>query len=66
MFFLIPLTAFIFYLMFRKNTYYIQHLVFVLHLQSVIFILLIFFNLVKLFLDNEIISILTHIAAKFF
>ncbi|NOX84404.1 MAG: DUF3667 domain-containing protein [Chlorobi bacterium] len=66
MFFLIPLTALIFYLMFRKGTYYIQHLVFVLHLQSVMFILFIFFNLVKLLINNGFVSALNFLAFLFF
>ncbi len=53
MFVLMPLTALIFYLMFFKNTFYIQHLVFVLHLQSAMFILFIVFNLVELGIDND-------------
>jgi len=58
MFILMPLTAFIFFLMFYKGTYYIQHLVFVLHLQSLIFILFVVFNLVELLIDNTFISML--------
>lgn len=53
MFVLLPLTAFIFYLMFLNNTFYIQHLVFVLHLQSAMYILFIVFNLVELGIDNS-------------
>ena len=66
MFFLIPLTALIFYLMFYKGTYYIQHLVFVLHLQSVMFILFIFFDLIELVIDNNFISFLNVVAFLFF
>jgi len=53
MFVLMPLTALIFYLMFFKNTFYIQHLVFVLHLQSAMYMLFIVFNLVELGIDNN-------------
>jgi len=53
MFILMPLTALIFYLMFFKNTFYIQHLVFVLHLQSAMYMLFIVFNLVELGIDND-------------
>lgn len=53
MFVLMPLTALIFYLMFFKNTFYIQHLVFVLHLQSAMYLLFAFLNLVELGLNND-------------
>ena len=39
MFFLLPVIALIFLLLFYKNSYYIHHLVFTIHLQSVIFII---------------------------
>jgi len=39
MFVLLPAIAFIFFLLFYRNSYYIQHLVFTLHLQSIIFII---------------------------
>lgn len=53
MFVLMPLTALIFFLLFMKGTYYIQHLVFVLHLQSAMFILFTVFNLFELLLKSE-------------
>ena len=58
MFILMPLTALIFFLMFYKGTFYIQHLVFVLHLQSLMYILFVVFNLVELLIDNTFISFL--------
>lgn len=65
MFVLMPLTAFIFFLMFYKGTYYIQHLVFVLHLQSLMYILFVVFNLVELLIDNTFISILNYLVFLF-
>lgn len=58
MFILMPLTAWIFYLLFYRNTYYISHLVFVLHLQSMMYILFIIMNLIQLVIDNSLIDIL--------
>lgn len=53
MFVLMPITAFIFYLMFFKNTYYIQHLVFVIHLQSAVYILFILIYIFEFQMDNN-------------
>ena len=53
MFFLMPLTALIFYLLFMKGTFYIQHLVFVLHLQSAMYILFTIFNIVELGVQSD-------------
>ncbi len=47
MFILIPFTALLLFLIFHKGTYYVQHLVFSLHVQSVIFLLLIFHSLLE-------------------
>lgn len=53
MFILVPLTALIFYMLFFKNTLYIQHLVFTIHLQSLMYILFIFVNLFELVVRND-------------
>ena len=58
MFVLMPITALIFYLLFYRRTYYIQHLVFVLHLQSMMFILFICFNLLGLIGDYGFVDLL--------
>lgn len=47
MFILIPLTALIFFALFHKGTYYIQHLVFSIQLQSAVFLLFTIFNLIE-------------------
>ncbi len=58
MFFFIPLTAWIFYLFFRKRYhYYIPHLIFLIHLQTVVFIILTVFSLIRLLYDNDFIFI---------
>lgn len=59
MFVLMPVTALIFFLLFYKDTYYIQHLVFVLHLQSMMFVLFITMNIVELVFKNVFIEVLT-------
>jgi len=56
MFILVPLTALIFYLMFYRNTYYVQHLVFTIHLQSVMYLLFIVINLIELVINNDFID----------
>lgn len=48
MFFLIPLTAFLFFLLFYRNTYYIEHLLFVTYVQSSIFLYAMIFNIIEL------------------
>lgn len=58
MFVLMPLTAFIFYLMFFKNAFYIQHLVFVIHLQSAMYLLFVFLNLIELGFNNNWIDLI--------
>lgn len=52
MFFLVPITALIFLLLFFKGTYYIQHLIFTIHLQSLVFMLFIIINLIELFFQS--------------
>lgn len=59
MFILMPITALLFFMLFYKNTCYIQHLVFVLHLQSLMYIVFSVLNLLELFVYEEVISIAT-------
>lgn len=58
MFVLMPITALLFFMLFSKKTYYIQHLVFVLHLQSMMYILFIIFNLLGMLFNNSFFEIL--------
>jgi hypothetical protein len=58
MFVLMPVTALIFKLLFYRKTYYIQHLVFVLHLQSMMYILFIVLNLLDLIFNDSFIRVL--------
>jgi len=53
MFLLLPLIALILLLLFYKDTYYIQHFVFTLHLQSLIFIIASFSLLLEFFISLE-------------
>jgi hypothetical protein len=65
MFVLVPLTALIFYLMFYKNTFYIKHLVFTIHLQSTMYILFIILNLIEILFKNRFTEILSLILFLF-
>lgn len=58
MFILMPLTALIFFLLFYRNTFYVQHLVFVLHLQSMMYILFILMNVIDLLFKHSSTSLL--------
>jgi|GEM_PF-925262 len=58
LFVLIPIAALILFLFFSKGTYYIQHLVFSFHLQSMIFLVFTFFGIVELFYKADFITIL--------
>ncbi len=58
MFLLLPFVALIFSLIFYKKKYYLENLLFVLHLQSAIFLIGTFFNLIELFYTA---SFLTYI-----
>jgi len=53
MFILIPLTALIFFMLFHKNTYYIEHLIFSIQLQSLVFLLFTIFNLIELLFQSN-------------
>ena len=58
MFILIPLTAFIFFALFYRDTYYIHHLIFSIQLQSLVFLLFTVFNLFELFIDSDVFFII--------
>ena len=58
MFILIPLTALLFFWVFHKGTYYIQHLVFAFHLQSVVFVIFTFSNIIEWFVVNDFVDII--------
>ena len=58
MFILIPLTALIMFLLFRKKTkYYIPNLIFTIHLQSLIFIWMTLFNIIAFIFDFDLLFI---------
>lgn len=57
MFILIPLTALLFFWIFHKGTYYIEHLVFAFHLQAVIFVIFTISNIIEWFIDNDFIDV---------
>jgi hypothetical protein len=61
MFFLVPLTALLFYLLFKKNTFYIEHLIFVIHLQTLFYIIFTILNLLEIFIHAEIMEVVTAI-----
>jgi hypothetical protein len=54
MFVLMPITALLFFALFYKDTFYIQHLVFVLYLQSLMYLLFIVLNLFGFLYDGNI------------
>ena len=56
MFVLIPIMALLLFWIFNRGTYYFQHLVFSFHLQSVIFLLFILFNIIGWFTQIEFVS----------
>ena len=56
MFLLIPFTALILYLLFRKRTFYVQHLIFSFHVQSVVFLIFILYTIVDWFIVSDIID----------
>lgn len=56
MFILVPLTALLLFMFFSKNSYYIEHLIFVIHLQTLIYILFTLFNLLELVVAENIIN----------
>ena len=65
MFVLMPITALIFKLLFYRRTYYIQHLVFVLHLQSMMYILFILLNLLGFIFSDAFVWVLNMLLFLF-
>lgn len=63
MFLLIPATALLFFIFFRKGSYYFQHLIFSFHLQSLVFLYFIFFDLLDWVIKLEF---LTYVKWGFF
>ena len=58
MFILIPLTALIMFLLYRKKTkYYIPNLIFTIHLQSLIFLWLTLFNIIAFIFESDLLFI---------
>ena len=70
MFIFIPLTAWVLYLFFRKRYhYYIPHLIFLIHLQTLIFLILTIFSVIRFLYDGDFITgiefiILTYLVYK--
>ena len=54
MFIFVPLTALIFFLLLRRNTFYIEHLIFVIHLQTLFYLLFSFLNLLEVIINPGI------------
>ncbi len=53
-----PLTAFIFFLFFyKKRSYYYEHLIFIIHLHSILFLTFTLFVLIGLLVDNDFVFI---------
>lgn len=65
MFILIPFTALLFFALFRKNTYYIQHLMFAFHLQSVVFLAFVVDTVLEWFVENSYIDVMFIILLMF-
>jgi hypothetical protein len=59
LFLFIPVNAFLLFILFRRRRpYYIEHFMFVIHLQTAIFIYFTFFNIIDLFYQSEILTVL--------
>lgn len=61
MFIFVPLTALLFFLLFRKDTYYIEHLIFVIHLQTLFYLIFSILNLFDIIVQSTIIEAVTAI-----
>lgn len=61
MFIFIPLTALLFFVLFRRKKYYVEHLVFVLHFQTLVYLLLTLEVLIEIFYSGDILSVLMAI-----
>ena len=58
MFFIMPVAAFVLYLFYgrRKKGYYIENLLFFIHLQTLIFLILTVFNLLELIINSKVLD----------
>ncbi len=59
MFIFVPITAFILFILFRRNSYYIEHLIFVIHLQTLFYMIFTVLNLLELIILPEAIQLVT-------
>lgn len=59
MFVLIPLSALLLFLIFHKDSYYLQHLIFALHFQSFVFLLLMLFEVIGWLFSNDVIVLIS-------
>lgn len=61
MFFFVPLTALLFFLLFKRNSFYIEHLIFVIHLQTLFYLVFSFLNLLEIIINPSIMELITAI-----
>ena len=61
MFFIIPIAAILLFWFFGRGTYYFEHLIFLIHLQSVVFLILIFFGILSHFIPYSYIDLVSSI-----
>lgn len=62
MFIFVPITALLFFLLFRQNTFYIEHLIFVIHIQTLFYLLFTFLNILELIINSNLMKIITVIS----
>ena len=61
MFIFVPLTAFLFFILFRRNSYYIEHLIFVIHLQTLFYLIFTIISVIELVFSGTVIELITAI-----
>lgn len=61
MFFLVPITALLFFLLFGKNSFYIEHLIFVIHLQTLFYLIFTLLNLLEIFINADVMEAITAV-----
>lgn len=61
MFFIMPFAALFLFWFFGRGTYYLEHLIFLIHLQSLVFLIMLFFGLVEYYLPFSFISSIEEI-----
>jgi len=61
MFFLLPIVALILSLIFYRKKYYIENLLFVIHIQSLIFLIGTFFNLIQFIFHSDWITLIEFV-----